>query len=94
MYKGTLQKVILMAKDEISHKIYLIAFDKPKFVMEMGEIIYGEKRATYPKLMGESGAIKRCLNNGWIKKVTIEPPDDKPPGFEKRDYYIAKSNLE
>jgi hypothetical protein len=82
-----------MAKDELSHKIYLITFKQPKFVMEIGEIIYGESRATYPKLMGEKGAIKKCLNNGWIKGASVEPPDKKPLGFEKRDYYIANSDI-
>ena len=83
-----------MAKDELSHKIYLITFNKPKYVMEIGEEIYGKpRRLTYPKLMGESGAIKRCLKKKWIKKVSVEPPEDKPLGFEKRDYYIANKDI-
>jgi len=82
-----------LVKEELSHKIYLITFDKPKYVMEIGEIIYGKPRDTYPKLMGKSGAIKRCLKKGWIKKISVEPPDDKPLGFEKRDYYIANKGM-
>jgi len=80
-----------MVKEELDSKIYLITFKEPKYVMEIGEIIYGESRATYPKLMGKDGAIKRCEKNGWIIKTSIDPPDDKPLGFEKRDYYIRCS---
>ncbi|UCD13379.1 MAG: hypothetical protein JSW60_07425, partial [Thermoplasmatales archaeon] len=82
-----------MAKEELDSKIYLITFNQPKYVMEIGEIIYGEPRDTYPKLMGKLGAIKRCLKNGWIKETSVEPPEDKPLGFEKRDYYIANKDV-
>ena len=86
--------VIMMVKDELSHKIYLITFKEAKYVMEIGEEIYGPpRRQTYPKIMGKDGAIQKCVDNGWIKKINIEPPKVKPHGFEKRDYYIADSNI-
>lgn len=78
-----------MAKEELSDKIYLITFDKPKYIMEIGEILYNEQRATYPKLMGEKGAIKKCLEKGLIKKTSVDIPKEKPLGFEKREYYIS-----
>lgn len=81
-----------MAKEELSHKVYLTTFDKPRYVMEIGNIIYRVERQTYPKLMGENGAINRCLEKGWIEDVTdsMKIPKEKPLGFEKRRYYKAK----
>lgn len=81
-----------MTKEELTHKVYFATFDEPKYVMEIGNIIYGVEKQTYPKLMGENSAIDKCLKRGWIEDVTksIEIPDPKPLGFEKRRYYKAK----
>jgi len=83
----------IMASEELDSKIFLITFNKPMYVMKIGEIIYGEKRATYPKLMGKDGAIKRCEKKKWIKKIDVGPPEEKPLGFERRDYYITNIDL-
>lgn len=82
-----------MVKEDFSDKIFLITIDKPQYIMEIGESLYGEKRSTYPKLMGEKGAIKRCETKGLIQKATIPPPDDKPSGFDKRVYYSANMEI-
>jgi len=85
-----------MAKEELPHKVYLATYDKAKYVMEIGEIIYKKKRDTYPKLMGQregkEGAIKKCLDRQWIEDVTnsIKAPKEKTLGFDKRRYYKAK----
>lgn len=99
VFLGTLPKIKfgyvsngdIMVKEELTHKVYLATFSKPRYVMDIGELIYDVKKDTYPKLMGKNGAIKKCLKRGWIKDVTdsIEIPDPKPQGFEKRRYYKA-----
>lgn len=82
----------IMPKEELTHKVYLATFDEPRYLMEIGKLIYGVEEKTYPKLSGEKGAIKKCLRKGWIKDVTdfIEIPEPKKSGFEKRRYYKAK----
>lgn len=77
-----------MSKEELIHKVYLATFSKPRFVSEIGKIIYGVEEKTYPKLMGKFGAIEKCLDLGWIKKVNLS--DTGEPGFKKRKYYQAQ----
>ena len=82
-----------MAKEELAPKVYFLTFSKPRYVSEIGELIYGIKKETYPKIMGKKrGAIYKCLTEGLIEDVTesIELPKEKKPGFEKRKYYKAK----
>jgi len=98
VFLGTLPKIKfgyvsdgdIMAKEELTHKVYLATFGRPRYIMEIGEMIYGVKKDTYPKLMGENGAIKKCLKRGWIKKIDMPTPEEKPPGFDKRIYYQAE----
>jgi len=84
----------IMTKEELSHKVYLTTFIEPNYVTKIGELIYGKKELTYPKLMGKNGAVNKCFKKGWIEDITklMKSPDDKTPGFERRIYYRAKND--
>jgi hypothetical protein len=82
-----------MTKDELSHKVYLATFIEPNYVTRIGELIYGKKELTYPKLMGKNGVVNKCLKNGLIEDVSklMKTPDNKDPRFKRRIYYRAKN---
>jgi hypothetical protein len=79
-----------MPTEELPQKVLLSVFDKPLNITEIGIKIYKKKRQTYPKLMGKTGAIQKCLDRNWIKQVWLELPDKKKPhSFELMKYLYA-----
>jgi len=75
----------------LGKKIYLLCYTKPRYKMEISEMIYGDpkKKSIYPE-------IKKLEKKGWIKKADNKIIDyfkDKLDlsgrNAEKRQYYIS-----
>ena len=74
----------------LGKKIYLICYNKPRYELEISNIIYGyESKGVYPE-------IKKLERNNWIEKADkktidkyISPEEQAKQNAEKRKYYFA-----